>query len=90
MPKELTLIAKRITKQMIALSRAQIDMNMFMGLGCGLAIVYEVATGRDVIKQKIKPQECMQWAIDLPQVPGEEVDLRIEEIPGKMPGSLLV
>lgn len=75
---------------MIALSRAQIDMNMFMGLGMGLAVVYETATGRDVIKERIKPQECMQWAISLPQVAGEEIHIDMSQIPGLMPGSRLV
>lgn len=87
---EIIIIAKRILKQQVLLAQKQIDMNMFMGLGMALATVYEVATGRRVVQEKITPQEVMQWALSLPQVPGAEVEIDMTNMPNRMPASKLV
>jgi hypothetical protein len=88
--KETTIIAKKILKQMILLSKHQVDMNMFMGLGFSLGIVFETTTGRSIIREKLKAKETMLWAYNLPQIPGHEIEIDLNDIPSTNPASLLV
>lgn len=60
-------IAKRVAHEMLQVAHEQVDMSFFMGLGFSLAIIYEEMTGRTA-KDK-KPQEIIQWTLDLPEVP---------------------
>jgi hypothetical protein len=62
---------KRIAHEMLQVAHEQLDMSFFMGLGYALAIVYEESTGRTAADKK--PQELMQWALDLPEVKFKKV-----------------
>jgi hypothetical protein len=64
-------IAKRVTHYMLEVANEQIDMNFFMGLGFSLGIIYEEVTGKTCAS--LKPQELMQWALGLPEVPFPKV-----------------
>ena len=66
--------AKRIAHEMLQVANEQIDLHFFMGLGFGLAICYEEMTGRTAADKK--PQELIQWTLDLPAVPYFRVEGR--------------
>lgn len=57
---------KRIAHEMLQVAHEQIDMSFFMGLGFSLGLAYEEITGRTCADKK--PQELIQWALDLPEV----------------------
>jgi uncharacterized protein YggL (DUF469 family) len=57
---------KRLAHEMLQVAHEQLDMSFFQGLGYALAIAYEELTGRTAADKK--PQELIQWALDLPEV----------------------
>jgi hypothetical protein len=59
-------IAKRVATYMLEVAEQQVDLSFFTGIGLCLAIVYEEITGNAAGNRK--PQELMQWALDLPWV----------------------
>jgi len=57
-------IARRVVAYMLSVAEQQVDLAFFQGLGMGLAICFEEITGSSAGNKK--PQELMQWAMNLP------------------------
>lgn len=64
-------IARRTVAYMLESAEQGCNIEFFKGLGMALAVVYEETTGYSAMKRK--PQEIMQWAKDLPNVPYPKV-----------------
>lgn len=68
-----TRIAKRVAHEMLQVAHEQVDLHFYMGLGFSIAIIYEEMTGRSAASRK--PQELIQWALELPEVAYRRVSL---------------
>ena len=66
-------IARRCAIYMGEIAEQQVDLHFFMGVGLTLAICFEEMTGSSAGNRK--PQELIQWALNLPDVPYPRVTL---------------
>lgn len=68
MSEDLTIVARRIVREMLKMQTTARPefLPLYMGLGLALCYIYEITTGRSVKKTKTTPREVIEWAKNLP------------------------